>query len=490
MVRLKNKRFIRHRVVSVMIIILGIHVASVRFLSAAQKEETFCEQSSWCHNEPVLWAAVPYIKFVCKGYDDKKRQCGLLSSLVGDDLRLADIFLLSKLALDKKVSIDSDGPLGAERPPGATDTFGSYSDDLAVTLLAPMKLKLCGDEREKGIRLRTMKRYTISEKRGVDCVLGIEMPVVARERHLSYSLQDGKLYIHGFAGSAVTDRSTPLTQFFSEFASIDDFFNRAVLQPKGLTFDPLQCEVGLGNSIGTVMFEFSDSMPCIDTIQLGFQLLFPASRKRRHIRLWEVGLGEDTYRVGGFVSCLFASCSRFFNPTITLAAHVACTRTRYERFSRIRSSKETAVRITSSSLLDLVVPIEQLNNYYVQPFYERDSSTDLFADQRVCVDIQDGSRVLFRCDNEAILSYSRLNMFYEFSYEAPYRIKGICEEGQSCKQSSLVSTAKESYVHRVGWGYSFALHGETTFKLGTTHVISGKNSGQEHEFFCAWSHVF
>jgi len=434
----------------------------------------------------VLSCFLEYRAFDCQGC-----KISMADSLFGQGTRIRDVFLLARLSDDDKLHIHPSG--GVPTIP----QFGHVREEQYLALIAPAKIGLTANQKGADFSFGGMYRFRPFAGRRVFGVLGFNIPIGAYSRSLDLIFQDGKLFEFGFSPN-VTIRETTITQFFKDFVSVEDFFLRAVLEPKGIIFDPSQQKVGIGDvslfgiaEFGPFYHEF-DSGFCIglDSAQLGLNVSFPTASKSTGTKLWEIEFGNG----GGFMFSFFGSLNvrskaDFFNPTLNAGIEIN-TAFCSGKVGGIRIAKtikqDTEKKVGANS--DIITPV--FKEYYADPFEEKDTTISLFADTLVKdATVKVGRRVFVGVGNyyfNAFKTNLRLGIFYNYSSKQGNE---ICIDDPSFDTESILCATKSS-SHRISWDLLYKFKNFIEVGFGTQHIFAGKNVPEQHELFFSFSIAF
>lgn len=441
---------------------------------------------------------VPYASFSYKTFDCNGCCSSIAQSLFGSDVRIRDIFLLAKLAEANYVHIDqipnlSDLPNYAVRRENSTDSFGWFADDIAVSHLAKVKVGFSAAEYyEYGANISAIYRFRPADSNNFALVFGVTLPIKGIMHKLDLALSDGDLFLYGFVDS-VGVRQDPMQQFFKDYSGLEDFFIRAVLEPKGIKYEPWQNKFGIGDLAAWAAMDFGGAFKHVEGLQVGATIVFPTGKKAKGDTLWDIELGNG----GAFQGNIFANTiinTRWsvLNPTVRVVGEISSSFNSYQRVSQIKSlSADAMVPIADT---DIINPVPQLKNYWVAPFDERDSTVCMFADQAPCVRIQPGSRVIAGFGNyfENMFGLGlRLGLFYDFTYKSCNKVDSI---KSACTDNPFDFCCLEKCTnvkaHRIGWILAYKFENMVELNVGSQHVVAGVNTPQSNEAFASLIAVF
>jgi len=421
-------------------------------------------------------------------FDSKGCKVSLSDSLFGEGTTLKDIFLLARLSYEDKLRIHPTGF-------GGIPQFGHVKEEQYLALLAPLRLALSTDLKSTDFSLSSMYRFKMLEGKNYFAVIGFDLPFGFQRRSIDLLFQDGSLYHTGYAAN-VTVRETTITQFFKDFSSVEDFFLRAVLAPKGITFCGNQQKAGIGDislfgilEAGPFFTKFRNSCIALDSAQLGLNIAFPSGTKSTGITLWEIEFGNGGgLQFSFFASANFRTSSDYVNPFFNIGAECNTT------FCSVRSGGIRIPKIITQEEEgklrenpDILLPV--FKEYRTLPFEEVDSTITMFADSSTDdATIQRGRRIFFGFGNYIYRIFKRnfrLGLFYTYS-----RKKVDTIIAPSTFDTSSFASAPDCISHRINWSLTYKFESNIDLAFGSQHIVSGKNVPQQHEVFFSVAIMF
>lgn len=202
-----------------------------------------------------------------KGFNANHKKVPLSQVIFGGPIELQDINLASKLAMQGKLTLPT--------MPGMPRPYGTTPDEQYIALLAPTQINITTDLQEVGLNLTGMYHARFPGTNSLMGVLGLMIPLRSQLHRMTISYQDGTLLSAALPPSSVPGQTT-LTQFFSNFESIDDFIMRGVLAPKGLQFNVRQRKINLGDIVALTAIDASQCSEWLDALLIGMQWVFLA----------------------------------------------------------------------------------------------------------------------------------------------------------------------------------------------------------------------
>jgi len=411
------------------------------------------------------------------------------------EFTVQDIFLLSKLSYNRLVHLDPRPyntltnmyepiPLPAIRPPLSPLDFGNFASDQYVSLVANMKVATDAEKREFGIDLGACYRFDQSNTKLL-YELGFNVPIRAMEHVLTIQLVNGTLFNEDFKPNPVpsTQEST-MRQFFNDYASVEDFFIRGILKPKGITYEAVQRNAGVGDISIYGLVDCADYFEHVDGLQFGINFIFPTGSKQSGNVLWEIELGNGgAFQVDLFANGLFKSPSSIFNPMINIVAELSTAFTGKRRIPELKSVDETI------QLVDTNVFAPYYESYYVEPFSEYDTTVPEFADNVIDANIKYGTKFLLSLGNyfyNVFSSHFRIGLMYQYMRKSEDTIE-VCKQQLDTK---LLEDCSEVYSHSVSWNLSYQFGTFVDLSFGSWHVFDGVNVPKTHEVFASLAIVF
>lgn len=420
----------------------------------------------------------------------------LAASVFGKDpITFKDIYLFSKLSCDNKVRINNcdakEFARGSVFIGMAGVPFGGFADDLYTTLLGPVQVKFDASQREFVFLPSVIFRYDLDDRELFAVSAGITVPLKSRLHTLDLAFVNGELFREGFVPDT-TQRETSLKQFFREYSSVEDFFFRAVLEPKGLTFDNRQRKSGFGDISLFFAFEYHYQ----PTIELGFDLVFPTSGKGSGCTIWEPILGNGgIFQFSPFLQLLFSSVTPYLNPFFRIATEVS---------SSISSTNFRVPKLVTNPKRQMVKDVPGLDhpdtfeNFYVDPFSEFDSCIPLLS-ERACMKKKTGNKILIGVGNYAYNLFHenfRWGLYYDFfrkskdSFE-PGDCDCCCESNPpvdlclTCTQADICTLEKCSgqKAHIISTNLTYKFPNLFELSVGGEFTVLGKNVPRNRSFY-------
>lgn len=290
--------------------------------------------------------AVPisaHYSFANRSFDDNNSKNSLSNLIFNKGFTIQDIFLFSKLSAQGKLSeamavgslglARGNAPFAARMANQPDGPFGAYADDFYTTLLAPVNVTIDAEHRELAVDASFIYQFNISDWENVNGAVGFTVPIESRLHLMKLRLIGGKIHSGALSNLGRVDiqrlqfDTQQFREFFSEFSSLNNFFERGILEPKGLTFDCRQRKTGFGDITAFGLLDFAGYSDYLDGMQVGVDLVFPSGGKPNPDTVWDLVLGNGGFfQADVFAHALFRTESKFLNPTLCLVGEFSASR--------------------------------------------------------------------------------------------------------------------------------------------------------------------
>ena len=430
-------------------------------------------------------------------FNDKHKQCSLSNQIFGEAFTLQDIYLISRLSRQAKLSSQQAGFPGVfERPANNNAPFGTYGSDQYVGTLASLEIQFSGaGVSEQGFLLSLLHRWQFGSNEQFRLIAGASLPIKSVEHRFNYSLVNGNFEVRPLPGN-FTVRSTPLAYFYKDFSSVEDFFIREVLGKKGICFNPVQRKTGIGDLNLLASIDIADYLPWyIAGCEFGVIGIIPTAGKESGHGLWEPILGNGgAFQLDIFAQTHFQTAIRAFNPVIRIAGNFS--KSFINCHQRVAAAKSSGDGVAGgapalvSSVSGLLSP-DTFAGYYVLPFDGLDSTVAMFADGTAPVRIKYGNRFTFGIGNHVYNAFNlgfRLGMFYTYMCKSQDKACA-CDRSQALNTAQLQEGTRQQ-AHTVSWNLVYECENQVELSIGSQHIVAGKNVPQSHEWFATMALVF
>lgn len=408
------------------------------------------------------------------------------------DFTIQDVFLLANLSnsnLMRNADIPANPPV---RPGGNTAPFGNFQSDQYLSHLAPVNVNIVAEQREENANIGLSYRRAMCDSECTFYSIGFNIPIVSALHLMDLHFSNGDLAFENLPlGLGISQ--TVLGQFFNDFIDMRDFFDRAVLQPKGLTFLERQRKIGVGDIslYGTV--EKVGVNQYLDVAQAGLNLVLPSGNKQQGDTVWEIELGNGgAVQLEASLALFFSTPSSWVNPVVRLAGQVSPPFTALRRIPALRQQLSSP-RILITSFNDLIDPIATFRgNYYVDTFEKFDSSVPYFSDLAVKARIRYGARFLISVGNyfyNVFNSGFRFGVFYDFMHKSRDKVCAI--DNSHLFNNGLIEARTQQKFHRFGWNLSrVCCDSNVEISVGSQHIFAGRNVAKTQEAFVSLTVAF
>ncbi len=426
--------------------------------------------------------AVPlsfYADFVNKGFNNCGDKVDLATALLGTIPTIKDIYLLSQLAFDNKIRIDENvDPQPFQRPGGSVLGFGNFRSDQYIALIADTQVRIDADMREYGVNVSALYKMGNRSTRGAVHV-GFTLPLKSRLHDMDISFVGGELFSFGTL-SVDNFSETPFSQFAKDFIDMYDFFVRAILEPKGLTFHAHQRATGVGDLSLFSFVEWGEKFSrVVASLQTGVNLVVPTAKKADADVVWEPLLGNGgAFQLEAYVYALFNTSSEMFNPSLRAVVQVSAPFTSKIRIPTLKTETTKMLVIDSDQILH--DPTE-FQSYYVDPFESYDVTVPWFADDATATRTRLGSQVLIGADNNIRNIWGRdIELRVLYNYIKKWK-DSVCVNQDGTYNTTLLEDFTDSQQHILGFVLQCRPRDTITIDLSTQNVIFGKNTPVLHE---------
>jgi hypothetical protein len=471
--------------------------------------ENYKENSmlAWA-NDSQHWAVPVTVhgSFSDRSFNDSGNSCSLADLVFGKQITVQDIFLLSRLSREAKVSISqSNFPGVFQRPPVSSATFGIYGSDQFLGLLAPMQIKIGAERRELGADISSMYRLWVGKSKRFNLTTGLTLPLKSVTHIMDISFLNAKLPIQPggniVTGSTANISTNPIAQFFNCFGSLEDFVIRGIFgEIKGICFDERQHKIGVGD---LNLFTFVDMAGyvndalCTDRInstQLGVAFILPTGNKDNGTRVWEPILGNGgAFQIDLFGQLMIRGAVKYINPSLRLVGSFSVPYTNnHVRVPAVVTNSAITAATNIPGLRSFGCTLE--SSSFVQPFQELDSTIPMLADNRVAARIHYGSQVIVGLGNimyDLFNTGTRLALYYEFlaKQEDTVEVKCASPDGlvfNTCELTNRTSRRAQTF----SWNLTYEFASGVELNIGSLNIFGGKNVPRYRDIFGGVMFVF
>jgi len=399
-----------------------------------------------------------------------------LSCWLFGNFRIMDIFLLSKLSFEDKLYM-----VDRELPPTQSRLARNSKVDQYLAYLAPFRVEIEADKRERGIDFGAMFRFGIGCEDRVMCSLGFNIPIKRCTHIMDLDLVGSDLSQFGFSKE---DINFVLEDFHKSFIDVMDFFRRAILDPKNLCFHERQHKIGVGDASLFALFDLNKLIDTFDGFQVGVDLVLPSSNTYTGKEVWEIILGNGgAFQLGFSLDALYKSERNYFNPSFGVSGRVSFEYTSCRRVPKLKIN-DSAARILAKNVDDLIVPV--FDSHYVKKFAEYDSCVHYFADQAVKTKTKMGGMAIFSLGNyfyNVFRENFRLALFYDLFYKGRDNIY-VCDKA-GIYNTCVLEEYTDMMAHQFSWHLAYVSKAGVEVNVGTKHIPRGKNHPKTNALFAS-----
>jgi hypothetical protein len=404
----------------------------------------------------------------------------LAQTIFGSDrFSFGDIFLLANLSAQNKVTISGD-PL---------------TTDVLTTLLAPVELEFAAETRELMGLFTGSYRCSLGTTERMDMVVGLSIPIKTQFHILNIDFDSGSLL--NPTGTNLPVNQSTLAQFFSFYGSIYDFFVASILEPKGLTYEPLQRKTGLGDTTFFGYLDGANYFDYVDALQVGVTWTLPTTTADMESTLWPVDLSDGGgYHFGFFSNAIIHSPWAGINPAVQFSVDVSPAFVGTRRIAQLKQFNGPVDGVhnvigAGNPLGGLIQSVPPVFGDLVTTFSEYDSTIPAFADAAVRTRIKRPPRILAGVGNYFYNLFKkdfRLGIFYDYTHKGKDCFK-VCDCNATFDTASLAKlTLTDS--HRISWRLTYRFPNYIEMNCGTQHIVGGKNVIQLNQIYVSLIAVF
>jgi len=404
-----------------------------------------------------------------------------LGCLLFGNFKIKDIFLLSKLSdCGKLFRFESDTLYEFFKQIGR-EVCGYSREEQDLAYLAQYDVKICAERREKRVDVGGIYNFCIPGYRGITGAIGFNLPIRSVRHMMNVDILGVNFLNYDFTVKQIED---VIAQYDKSFIDLKDFFNRIILEPKGICLLELQNKFGVGDVSIFTLFDLANVFEHLDGFQLGAEMFFPISRTSNAYRIWDPMLGTGAYQFG-FSGNILVKVTPYFNPCISLEAKFSLPFKSCRRVPKLKSQC-LEKRVQAKFVDDLIVPDGLINpdykDYWVEPFCEFDTCIKGFADEVFNTETNLGNVVEFNLGNYFYNVFETdfmINVFYEFSYKGKDKVRVVGTSGTY--NTDLLESKTESTSHDISWAVSYIGKEGIEINFGSEHTIAGSNTPKDHE---------
>lgn len=398
-------------------------------------------------------------------YNEQGRREALSKFIFGGEKKLQDVFLGSKLAGQEKLSL-----------PGGGNNFGNDPEEQYIYTLRNATLKTYSRTQEVEALIRFLHYFYLSDDGSLLGALGFIFPIEQIKHKLDITLKDASIMGQVSPNPMGGIGQSNIGQFFSDYVSVEDFFENGILRPKGLQLKTDNSKIGVGDIRLLSVLDITPYVLNAEDFKLGINLRLPTGSKRSADIIWDIDLGNGgATQLEMFFSGHLLTCEWYLNPFIYSEVIHSFPFSAKRRVPK-RKSQKNQVFLT-----------ERFEPFDLAEFCEFDSNALEFADQAIRTRIQYGDSV------RLILGNYWKNIFdTQFTVGFFYDVEAVNKTSVRAKdqpQGLFNTTALERNTsrvsHELGWSLSAYFNKQARFFVGSKHVVGGKNVVAYNKIFAS-----
>lgn len=470
-----------------------------------------------------------FASYAFRGFDNCSREVPLSNILINSsntvsgtvvganglqtgNFTVGDIFLEARLSAqvvgnptdDQSILfLDVGGPGNFVQAGDPTPAqFGNRRRQQYLGLLAPVEVRLDTDAFCFTAQSGFIYRFYIDECQQVASAFGIIIPVVSKFQSTCFTLEQGKLYDRvEFAAKDATPRESTVFRYFNDFSYLEDFFQRAVLEPKGLSIVCRQQRIGIGDISLFGLVDFAPSLCHLDSLQIGLSFSLPTSNKAIGDTLFEIELDDGgAFQIEPFANVIFSSGNKFFNPMFYITGNFSIPFTAQMRVPHLVSHNQVVDTANAQGLANdanrvtnipgLIAPV--MREFFALSFSQLDSLVPEFADTVSTVRLSKGPRVIAGIGNYFYDVFScnfRFGFFYDFTAQGANQVCSTDCVGANLPLDTSSFKCNTAFAHRIGLNLTYKF-GCGEINVGGQFTIAGKNVPKINEAFASFIAVF
>lgn len=413
------------------------------------------------------------------GYGCNGEHVSLAQTIFGADrFSFGDIFLLSNLSAQNKITIPGD-PL---------------TTDVLTTLLAPIELEFAAETRELVALFTASYRCSLGDTQSLDAVVGFNAPIKTQFHILNINFDSGSL-LSPFGTNLPVNKST-LAQFFSFYQDVYDFFVASILEPKGLTYEPLQRQTGLGDVTFFGYLDGARYFNYLDALQIGATWTVPTTTADVASTLWAPDISQGGgASVGFFANAIARSPWSGINPALQVAVDISPAFYGTRRVAQLKEFNGPIDGVhnvigAGNALGGLIQSVPPVFGDLTAQFSAYDSTIPAFADGAFRTRIKRAPRVLAGVGNYFYNIFKKdfiLGIFYDYTHKNKDCFK-VCSDATF--DTASLAKLTEVNSHRISWRLTYRFPNYVELNGGTQHIIGGKNVIQLNQLYVSLIAVF
>jgi hypothetical protein len=410
-------------------------------------------------------------------------QCGIKTPI--EDYVFNERLMIGNTLLASKLS--SLGLLST------TNAYGATPQQQYLAELAPTHLHFTPYYSEVGCLFRATYRWKPRNWEKVRVLIGTVFSFKQLNHNLLLDFDGGTLSANSQVPAMVQPNGTiifedNITQFFTDYSGLFNFFHDAMLVPKQLTYDEVQQRTGFGDLGLFTELEIADpGFFWTNKVNVGAALTLPTGNKATGYIIWEIELGN-----GGAIQLdLYTSID--FKPISLLGSLTFASAIRFSA----PFMKSIRVPQIKTNISQVLLP-PRFQSYFIDTptgnFALIDSTSAQFSDEPSCARIIYGLIGIFTVTDEWYVPGldAKLSFIYQGILKA---IDDITVPTNRRKQyvTAIAEDQTDTVTHTVTglirWQFKKGKQ-DCELNLGTEAVVGGKNVLNTHKIFAGFTMSF
>lgn len=396
---------------------------------------------------------IPYFCTSDSGFNDEGKKVDLSELIFGKQFSISDFYLASKLAAQGKVN----------NPQSPNEQY--------IALLSGTRAGVEAEQREFSFKFTTIYYDRVPGTEKLIGAFGLLLPIVHQFHVLTGTFLGGSLLDRNAAN---TDS---LTDFFSDFQSMEDFVVRGILLPKNLRFRQIQRTTGVGDINIVGLIDLNEYTEHASGVQVGLNVVAPTGRQPKDDVVWSPELGQGAgWLFDPFFNFIFEVDHKFINPLLFFGFRVG---PRFSITRRVPELKDQANQVKFTPTFAGAT---------VSDFAEFDSSVLQLADQAIPLRVRPGMGVIMRVANffeDVFIDNFRIGINYIYTSKSEDAVHVEYPRGRTFNTALLEKGTRE-VQHFLIWNVAYSTNDdEFEAYLGSQHVIAGRNVPQQNKLFAS-----
>ena len=420
-------------------------------------------------NMSAAWQPVPYVGldmdptkaafmvfprvdsgYATDAFNDFRDTVTLADFIFGEGLQLQDIFLASKVA-------------------GLGDTAvqpGNYLSLIGSTTMIMGAIQEC---------TRTYIGGSYTMALGSSDILWtneILVPIESWQQEMTMFFRGDGLGTTNAGGA--TDPAT----FFESYSDINSFVQKEILDPKGLSFNPLQSKVVIGSIRLVSALDFSNYLPeYVSRWQCGFVAHLISPQTPSPDLVWPIEAGFGANYLGGFGQ-VFLHFNKISNPFFVIDVEAAVPTNLLQRVPMLKAPSNAQVVAGTATFgnSNVLTSANLAGTGITQDFSLFDSALPFFADQTVLVHRHRGAMIEVRVGNMVDCGPVQIKVWYEYAHRCTdnHRLSSMAAPlaADNVYDFAAMAVHTKNTYNMICWKAIYEVDG-VRFTFGTDYTVAG-----------------